>query len=88
MVCLLFFGYILCHYGDNVNVRYDDINTVINQTCWYEYPLEIQKHLFVIQMMAQRPISIRGFPNLEFDHPFFQKVTIFSSRVDEHHGLI
>lgn len=82
MAFLVTFTFFLCDYGDNVDQRFEYLNHVINQSFWYKYPLEIQKMLLIVQPIAQRPVRMRGFPNLEFNHPFFHKVKFSLFLVD------
>lgn len=85
MFFVLGLAFVLCHFGDIVDNQFDHLNTVIIQTHWYNYPLYIQKHLLIIQPMAQQSTCVRGYPNLDFDHIFFQKVifpSFYQSSID------
>lgn len=67
-------AYLICDYGGKIIHRFDLFNIVINQTVWYKYPIKTQKRLLILQPIAQRPVQIFGYPNLCFDHLFFQRV--------------
>lgn len=74
LFAMLLLAYVIWYFGDKIMQRFDSFNIVINQTVWYEYPIKTQKRLLNLQPIAQRPVRIVGYPNLGFDHLFFQRV--------------
>lgn len=56
---LLYIAY-LCHFGERVTSQFDRINFAIDQCSWYDYPMEMQRILPMMSMMAQNPVLVEA----------------------------
>lgn len=56
---LLYIAY-LCHFGETVTSQFDKINYAIDQCSWYEFPMEMQRILPMMSMMAQSPVLVEA----------------------------
>lgn len=59
-----------CESADNVSSQFDVINDTICET----FPVEVQKTLPILMMIAQQQVKINGFGNLPFTRDMFRKV--------------
>lgn len=56
---LLYITY-LCLFGEKVTTQFDKVNYSIDQCSWYEFPMEMQRILPMMLMMAQKPVFIEA----------------------------
>lgn len=56
---LLYIAY-LCLFGEKVTSQFDNINYSIGQCSWYDFPMEMQRNLPMISMMAQYPVLVEA----------------------------
>lgn len=57
------FGLVLacCELGEQFSAEFDDINVVIDRFKWYSFPIEVQRMLPYIILIAQQPVAIECF---------------------------
>lgn len=66
--------YLFCHFGDEVTNRYIYVNDLVYKSAWYLYPIEIRKDIRFAMRVAQRPVFMKGFANIQCTRFIFQKV--------------
>lgn len=68
--------FIACENGEQMTSAFDEINYVIGQFCWYQFPKEIKHVLPVILMAAQKEVVIECFGSLSCSRDAFKKVRL------------
>lgn len=59
---LIFFTiwlFLFCFFGDEVSVRFIEVNDAIYDCCWHQYPIELRQYFPFIMRSAQNPIYMR-----------------------------
>lgn len=56
---LLYIAY-LCLFGEKVTSQFDKINYSIGQCSWYDFPMEMQRILPMMSMIAQCPVLVEA----------------------------
>lgn len=64
----------VCEICQRINLVYEKCYDMIGQIEWYLYPVEIQRLLPLIIMVAQRPIQIVYFGSGTCDRELIKKV--------------
>lgn len=72
--------FLYCEFGDRVTNEFEELNDAIDQLKWYDFPIEIQRMMPIIMILAQKPVEIRGYGNIACARHVFLKVSenIFS----------
>lgn len=76
-VCLsvvLIYVIVLCLFGYEVTLRFDEINDSIYRCGWTELPLNVQRLLPTMMMISQNPVYIEGYFNDPCTREFLTKV--------------
>ncbi|XP_055305834.1 uncharacterized protein LOC129570304 [Sitodiplosis mosellana] len=63
-----------CHFGHLVTMSAETIDESINQCCWEEFPVRVQKMQAIMMIMSQRPVYIQGVMNTKCSRESFQKI--------------
>lgn len=66
--------YLLCHIGDQVTQRFQDVGDAVYQLSWYTLPLDVQQHLPITISLTQKRIFVRGFADTRSTREVFRKV--------------
>ena len=69
--------FIVCELCQRLSNGFDEINDIVNQMKWYQYPNEIQTMLPTILMNVQRPVYVECFGNISCCLSVFLKVSSF-----------
>lgn len=78
---LLYIAY-LCHFGERVTSQFDRINFAIDQCSWYDYPMEMQRILPMMSMMAQNPVLVEAaYLNIGCSREVLKKVNTIQNDV-------
>lgn len=68
---------LICSFGDRVTRRFGEIADAIGESRWYEAPLDIQKKMLTMLIVAQKSVYIQGFSNTQCTRHFLKKVHPF-----------
>lgn len=68
--------YIACELGQRMNDAFDKIDTTLDHTRWYMFPIEIQRMLPMIHLIAQQPVSLECFGSIACSRDVFKDVCI------------
>lgn len=71
--------FLFCFFGEHLLNTFENLNESIFTVEWYRFPMESQKLLITMLVVAQRPISIRGFGSQACTHESFKEVVDNSS---------
>lgn len=69
--------FVVCFFGDSVTTRFAEIGDTICECNWYEFPLNIQKMLLTMLIVAQKPVYIQGLRDTHCTLEFLKKVWVF-----------
>lgn len=65
---------VLCIFGGEVTVEFDQTFDSIREISWNEFPLKSQKLLLMMIITGNKPIYIQGFMNTDCTHEMLKKV--------------
>lgn len=65
---------IACELGQRINLAFEECNDMIDQFEWYLFPVEIQRLLPLLWLVAQQPIEIVCFGSKACDRDTFKQV--------------
>lgn len=65
----------LCFLGNEVTIKFAEVNDVICNCCWYKFPLNTQKLLPLTLRAAQKPVYIKGYMNVQCTRESVKKVS-------------
>lgn len=77
MSCLsvfLPFFYPTCALGENVTAAFAGMNESIYEISWYACPVDFQKYLIPMILMAEKPFRIHVFGSLDCSRDTFKHV--------------
>lgn len=76
---------VLCLFGGDVSIQFDQMFYTTIEISWNEFPLEAQKLLLMMITIAQKPIYIEGHMNTQCTRETLKKVisSTFLFDVDE-----
>lgn len=63
-----------CDLGENVTTGFSTLGDSIYFCDWYNFPLEIQRTLPTLLMVAEKSVELRGFGNIPCTRKAFRKV--------------
>lgn len=66
---------VLCLFGYEVTLRFDEIDEAVYLCSWTEFPSQIQKLWPLIMNITQNPIYIHGYFNDQCTREFLKKVS-------------
>lgn len=76
--CALFwsfaFTFTFCEFGQRVNNAFSEIDDAVGQFEWYSFPIENQRMLPTIIIIAQKPVVIECFGEIQCLRCVFKKV--------------
>lgn len=75
MYVLVYIGF-MCFFGDEVTNGFEVINDSVYQCSWNEFPLELQKLLPTMMIIAQNLVYVHGYMNTKCTREVLQKVNI------------
>lgn len=88
---LLYIAY-LCVFGEKVTTQFDNINYSIVQCSWHDFPMEMQRILPMMSMMAQKPVFVEAaYMNIGCSRETLKKVNLIKCNVyqkDINHNLL
>lgn len=73
--------FIACENGEQMTNAFDEIHCVIDQFCWYRFPMEIKRMLPVLINAAQKEVTIECFGSVSCSRDAFKKVSVFTKLV-------
>lgn len=68
--------YILCHYGNHLTHRFEDVGTAFWELDWYKLPLHLQKDFPFVIAGAQKKVFLRGFAGTVCTREVYKQVRI------------
>lgn len=81
LICAIFwsFGFILfyCEFGERVSNAFEEIHDTITRFEWYMFPVEMQKLLPIMLIVAEHDVPVEVFGNLTCCREIFKKVREF-----------
>lgn len=77
IIALTAFGYVFfaCEMGERFSNQFESINDQMDQFKWYSFPLEVQRMLPAIILIAQQPVGIECFGSVLCLRESFKKVS-------------
>lgn len=66
--------FVFCEFGEGVRAQFEQVDELIYECDWYEFPLEIQRILPTVFLLGQQPVLLKGFANLICTREAFKKV--------------
>lgn len=73
-LAVVFALYLLCHVGDTLTQRYEGLRSITYNLDWYLYPLNTQKNMQMIMILAEKKVYLKGFGGIGCDRNVFKKV--------------
>lgn len=64
-----------CDLGENVTTGFSTLGDSIYFCDWYHFPLEFQRTLPTLLMVAEKSVELRGFGNIPCTRKAFRKVS-------------
>lgn len=74
---VLIYVIVLCLFGYEVTLRFDEISDAIYQCGWTELPMNVQRILPMILQISQNTVFIEGNFNDRCTREFLKKVITF-----------
>ena len=71
--------FIACEISQRVNDAFNGLNLTIHQFDWYLFPIEIQRMLPMIIVVAQQPVTLECFGSISCSREVFKNVGIKTS---------
>lgn len=65
---------VLCEFGERVRTVFDEIGIVIDEIKWYLFPVNTQKMLPTVLVVAQEPVELNIFGSIECNRRTFKEV--------------
>lgn len=75
MFTSMFWPYLFCYYATYITNRISFIGFAAYDTNWFDYPLDLQKHMILILARSQENVHFHGFNLIECTLEVFGKVT-------------
>lgn len=69
----------VCELFQRLTDGFDEINDVIDQLKWYQFPDEIQKMLPTLLIIVQKPVVIKCFGSISCCRETFKEVSFYST---------
>lgn len=76
LLCALFWPALICSYGTFATDRIEYVADTAYDSNWYEYPMEVRKHIILCILRAQEPVYFMGHGVVRATLEVFGKVTI------------
>lgn len=71
--------FVFCEFGEQISIRFEDLNNEICKFDWYLLPIEMQQTMQIIIMTTQQPVQLVGFGNIVCCRQTFKRVTFFQT---------
>lgn len=68
-----------CELGERTNEMFGAIDDTFNETDWYLYPIEVQRMLSAVMIVAQKPIYVELFGSVTASRETFRQVSTTDS---------
>lgn len=75
VIVALFPFFLFCHFGDKITTEFESIGDTAYQIEWYRFPLDMQKDLQVVIVLAQKRIFMRGYGDTHTTYSVFMGVS-------------
>lgn len=72
---------VLCMFGNETTTRFDEIYESFCQCPWNEFPLELQKLLPMVLLIAKEPIYLKGYMSVKCTREFMKTVIFVTKNV-------
>lgn len=72
--------FLVCDLGQRLSNAYDEIDFVINQLDWYQFPDEIRQVWPIIINMVQQSVEIRCFGSVSCNRETLKKVSLWMEK--------
>lgn len=69
-----FFLLVTCEFGGRITIAHDEIDSVILQSSWYRFPVEVKKILPTVICIVQKEIALHGIGSVVCSRESFQRV--------------
>lgn len=66
--------YALCHFGDHLTERFNDVGDAFYRLSWYQFPVNMQKDLIFVIAAAQKKVFLRGYAGTFCTREVYKKV--------------
>lgn len=60
LLCALFWPALICYFGTFATDRIELVADMAYDTNWYEYPVDVRKHIVLVIARAQMPVYFMG----------------------------
>lgn len=64
-----------CETGQIFNDEFESINDNIDRFSWYAFPIEVQRMLPIVFIIAQQPVAVECFGRVVCEREAFKKVS-------------
>lgn len=64
-----------CELGERTNEMFGAIDDTFNETDWYLYPIEVQRMLSAVMIVAQKPIYVELFGSVTASRETFRQAS-------------
>lgn len=69
-----FFLLVTCEFGGRITTAHDEIDSVMLQSSWYRFPVEVKKILPTVILIVQKEIALHGIGSVVCSRESFQRV--------------
>lgn len=77
MICATFLEtFMICYFGENICHQFKELNDVLYQMSWYEWPIVRQRMIPTILMATQHVPVVKGFGNISCSRETYKMVEI------------
>ncbi|XP_061714850.1 odorant receptor 4-like [Cydia pomonella] len=66
--------YLLCFYGDMIMTSSMEVSNAMYNSKWYTVNAKVAKHLYVVQMRAQKPSKLTAYSYADVNLKAFTKI--------------
>lgn len=66
---------LMCVFGEMVTTAFGELNETVYELSWHLWPIKLQKHVPVILIKTQKPVTFKGLFTMDCSRDTFKKVT-------------
>ena len=70
------FIFIFCNFGEMFTKNFNEVNYAMAECDWYQFPIDIQRHLPIILINTQQTVMLQGFGNIDLSRDTFKRVSV------------
>lgn len=77
LIAVMSWLFSFCTFGNSLTVRFSQLDCIIFEGPWYLLPIDMQKKLPFVMMVAQKPVYMKGFAKFQCTREVFARVFVF-----------